>query len=303
MKRVLLTGAAGFVGRHCIQPLRARDFEIHAVTTRTGADAANVEGVVWHCADLLDHAQVEALLEKTAPTHLLHVAWFVQPGDYWSSPLNYKWLEATLHLLDTFAAHGGVRAVLIGTGAEYDPASSLCVEGTTPLLPRTIYGACKASLSLLLPAAAAQLGLSAAWSRLFYLYGAGEKPVRLVPSVIRALLGGHLFAFSEGEQVRDYLYVQDAADALVALLDSEVTLAVNVASGEGITLRRLVAAVGDQMERGDLIRFGAKPMPPDEPLVQVADVSRLREEVGWQPQVGLDEGIRRTVEWWKTANG
>jgi nucleoside-diphosphate-sugar epimerase len=295
LKRVLLTGASGFVGSHCIEPLVAQGYEVHGVSTRPVTDMR----VVWHRADLLERAPVETLLQTVQPTHLLHLAWVVTPGVYWTSPLNYRWINATLILLAAFAANGGERAVLAGTGAEYDQRAGRCVEGETPLNPVTVYGACKAATSVLLPPFAAQTGINAAWARLFSLYGPRERPVRLVPSAIRSLLSSQPFECANGDQIRDFLYVQDAANALVALLDSSVNGAVNVASGEAVPLRMFVSLIGDQLGRAHLFRFSTKTATLDEPPAPVGDVTRLTREVGWSPSISLADGIQRTIEWWK----
>jgi nucleoside-diphosphate-sugar epimerase len=103
-----------------------------------------------------------------------------------------------------------------------------------------------------------------------------------------------------GTQRRDFLYVEDAAAALVAVADSVVTGAVNVASGEGVALRDLAAQIAGQVGADARLAVGALPQRPGEPRSLVADVRRLREQVGWRPQVTLGEGIERTVDWWRT---
>jgi nucleoside-diphosphate-sugar epimerase len=234
------------------------------------------------------------------PTHLLHLAWDVTPGAFWTSPLNWPWVNASLELLTSFAANGGQRAVMVGTGAEYAPTDGRCVEGETPIAPGTIYGACKGALGILLPAFAAGAGLaSIAWARLFSLYGPRERPARLVPSAIQSLLADRPFACTDGQQTRDLLYVEDAAEALTCLLERDVRGPVNVASGQPVTLRALLSTVGAELGREHLLRFGARPAPADEPPVLVADVTRLTREVGWTPSTSLADGVRQTIGWWK----
>jgi nucleoside-diphosphate-sugar epimerase len=170
----------------------------------------------------------------------------------------------------------------------------------TPLAPTTVYGASKAALSLMAPAFAAQYGVeSTAWARLFYLYGPREQPTRLVPSAIRALGVGDELRSSHGQQVRDVLYVQDAADALSALLDADAIGAVNIGSGRGVTLQKILSEIGGQLGGEELIRFGARPADPDDPPFLVADTTRLTCEVGWAPATSLEEGIRRSIAWWQ----
>src|SRR5262249_18992294 len=187
MRRGLITGPGGFVGRCCLAPLAAGFDEGHALARAPLPGAA---GRV-PAAGLLDAAPVTGLGRPVRPSHLLHRAWVTTPGGYWTSADNLRWVGASLHLLRAFADAGGRRVVVAGSCAEYDwTAAGTCDEATTPLRPATLYGACKDALRRVLEAFAAQAGLSAAWGRLFFLYGPGEHPDRLVASVARALLAG-----------------------------------------------------------------------------------------------------------------
>lgn len=291
---MLVTGARGFIGRHCLPMLLERGYEVHGVTSREVP--AEAEHVIWHGADLLDPAQVSGLLQASKPTHLLHLAWLTTPGQYWTSTVNVKWVAAGLDLIQAFADHGGRRAVGAGTCAEYDWSNGHCDEERTRLAPATLYGASKHVLRLALQAMAAERSLSAAWGRVFYLFGPGEHASRLVPSVVRSLLGGEPAKCSAGTQVRDFLYVKDVAAAFVALLDSEVGGAINIASGHPVAVRDLVLGIADRLGRRDLVEFGA---PVNEPASLTAATARLFGEVGWRPTYDLDSGLAETIEWWR----
>ena len=119
-KRVLVTGAGGFIGRHGIEPLRAAGYDVYAVFSNKPVRANEPAGVQARRVDLLDPAQIDSLIESVRPTHLLHFAWIATPGLYWTSAENYRWLEASQYLLRSFKEHGGKRAVMAGSCAEYD---------------------------------------------------------------------------------------------------------------------------------------------------------------------------------------
>jgi nucleoside-diphosphate-sugar epimerase len=296
LRRALVTGATGFVGRQAVAALAKRGFEVHAVAhSGQGTDAQ----AVWHRADLLEVGVGEALLRVVQPTHLVHFAWFAEPGEFWSSGENERWLEASKRLVRAFADAGGLRMIVAGTCAEYEWSSSVCVEGETPLRPATLYGRCKDVLRQQAEEVAHGSGIEVAWGRIFFLYGPHEHPRRLVPSVTRSLLRGEVAACTEGEQVRDFMHVGDAGDAFAALVDSTARGAVNIASGSGTRVRDLVELIGRIVGRADLLRFGAIPNPANEPAVLMADVTRLREDVGWSPQLSLEQGVLETVEWWQ----
>lgn len=295
-RRVLLTGATGFIGRHAIAPLATRGFEVHALSSRPQPD--NAAGVQWHRADLLASSDVARLLEETNPTHLLHLAWYVAPGKWADAPENYQWAQASLDLLRRFADRGGRRAVVAGSCLEYDWSAGYCSEDRTALRPHTFYGTCKNAVQELWTGYAQRLGVSSAWARIFFVYGPGEHPDRLVAHVVRKLLAGEEARCSHGRQIRDYLYVQDVADALAALLDSDVSGPINVASGQPIALADLVSRTAAAIGRSELLRLGAiPPAPSDVPLV-VADTRRLADKLGFRPAVDLESGIAQTIEWW-----
>lgn len=299
-RRVLVTGASGFIGRHVPAPLLQRGFEIHAVTSRAAPPAR--DGVTWHRADLLDQRAHGDLLAQVAPTHLLHFAWYAEHGRFWRSTENLRWSAATLEFVRAFAEGGGGRAVVAGSCAEYrwgDPGP--CVEDVTPTEPATLYGTAKNATREILGAAAPQLGIELAWGRVFLLYGPDEAPGRLVASVARALVAGERAKTGDGTQVRDFLHVADVAAAFAAILDSDVTGPVNVGSGEARPMREVIELIGDAAGRPELLDVGALPARPGDPAELVADVTRLREEAGFAPAIGLREGIERTVAWWREA--
>lgn len=297
MKRVLVTGANGFIGRHSLLPLIRRGYEVHAAYL--GQPAPGVDDADWIEADLLRDGAARELIERVRPTHLLHFAWYVAPGDYWTSPQNLTWVRASIELLQEFAGHGGQRAAMAGTCAEYDWRHGCCSEALTPLEPATLYGACKHALRLMLDTYGRQSGLSTAWGRVFLLYGPHEHPRRLVSSVCRSVLLGETARCSHGNQMRDILHVEDVADAFVALLESDVTGAVNIASGQPVRLKDVIMTIAREAGRPELVELGAIEAPANEPPILVGDVRRLAEEVGWSPHYDLETGIRNTLHWWR----
>ena len=298
MKRVLVTGASGFVGINCLPLLMARGYEVHAADIVSAPPGAAVAG--WHVLDLLDPAMVSDMLASVRPTHLLHLAWYVDQNKYWTSPANLHWTRASLHLLEQFATRGGTRILCAGSCAEYGlNADGICREDSSPITPGTLYGACKHALHMIASAYAAQVGLSLAWARIFFLYGPREKPQRLVPSTVRSLLAGEKAVCRHGNYERDFLHVLDAADALVAVLESGATGPVNVAYGLATSIGRVVRCIADLLNRQDLLEIREEPAEPSDQVRILADTTRLRNDVGWSPKYDLQNGLEETVQWWR----
>jgi nucleoside-diphosphate-sugar epimerase len=296
---VLVTGATGFVGRQALAPLIARGYDVHAVA-REPSDAG--DGVTWHAADLLDPSATDRLLEELQASHLLHFAWYTVHREYWESPENLRWVGGSLHLVRRFTELGGRRAVLAGTCAEYDWADELCSETETPLAPRTLYGTAKDALRRILDAYAAVSGLSVAWGRIFFLFGPHEHRDRLVASLAQALINGEAAVVANPHQVRDFLHVEEAGTAFAALLDGDVRGAVNVASGEARSIEDIAAVLAEAEGRPDLLQAGAGSASGADTLLLLADVSRLREEVGWTPARTVDQRLLETLEWWRAQS-
>jgi nucleoside-diphosphate-sugar epimerase len=302
VKRVIVTGASGFIGRHSLRWLIERDYAVDAVTRSGTGSPSAPEGasINWHRADLHDPAARRDLIAAIRPTHLLHFAWCTEHGEYWSSPANLDWVATSLALVREFADAGGERAAVAGSCAEYewtggDPLS----ERGSRIAPGSLYGVAKDSLRRVLAAWAGDGGPSLAWGRVFWVYGPGEDRSRLVPSIAVPLLAGEPARLANGHLRRDYVYVEDVARAFVALLDSDVQGPVNIASGKAIELGRLAERIAEEAGNGDLLTVDADPGASGESLEIVADTGRLNREVGYETGVELDDGIARAVASWR----
>jgi nucleoside-diphosphate-sugar epimerase len=300
-RSVLVTGAGGFIGRHTIEPLLRRGFVVHTVSSRR--DGERGEGVVSHVCDLLDPVATRELMARVAPTHLLHLAWYTAPDQFWSALENLTWLQASLTLATSFRAHGGRRLVTAGSCAEYDWSRGFLSEADTPTVPATLYGATKHALQVSLSHYARQAGLSYACGRVFFMFGPHEKATRLVPATIRALLNRQEARCSSGTQLRDYAHVRDVAGAFVALLDSDFAGPVNIASGRPVSVKEIVLRIADRLDGRALVRLGELTPRADEPPLLLADVRTLRERLGFKDAYDLESGLDDTIRWWRDRAG
>ncbi|MDP1812028.1 MAG: NAD(P)-dependent oxidoreductase [Sediminibacterium sp.] len=296
MRKVLLTGPTGFIGRNSIDILLSRGFEVHAISREV--PNKQQEGLFWYQADLLDIGTVSKLVSEIQPTHMLHFAWYAVPKEYWTSPENIRWVQASLELIHSFIQYGGKRIVMAGSCAEYDWNYGYCSEEFTPLKPSTLYGTCKHSLQEMLKMYTDQLHISSAWGRIFFLYGPYEHPSRLVSHVISSLLKNKQAVCSAGTQIRDFMYVEDVASSFVSLLDSTVEGPVNICSGQPTSIKEVVTQIGNKIGRGELIKFGTELIITEPPLL-IGDNRRLMNEVKWTQQTDLSKGIDMSIDWWE----
>lgn len=280
--RIVLLGGSGFIGRELAPLLAAAGHEVVAPTRGQ--------------LDLLRDDPVPRFNSWRADT-LVHLAWDARPGQFWNAPENLDWVAASLRLVRAFAAAGGRRVVVSGSCAEYDWSQPLLSEDS-PRLPHTLYGAAKSALFDLLMAAADRLAISVAWGRVFFPYGPYEAPGRLFSSLVDGIAAGAVVETSSGVQERDFLHVDDVAQAFALLAHSAVEGAVNIASGNAVPVREFIARTASLMGGEHLVALGARPLQAGEPSVMVADVRRLR-DLGFAPkfdlETGLVDAVRRRV--------
>jgi nucleoside-diphosphate-sugar epimerase len=299
---VLLTGATGFIGRPLVEQLSALEGDVHAISRGPAPEYG--DRAIWHVLDIGDQDALASLIEDVAPERLVHLAWYVEHGRFWSAAENLDWVGRSLDLLRSFVAAGGQRAVLLGTCAEYDwsRAEEPLDELASPVAPASLYGTAKDALRRVAESYADGAGIELAWARPFFFYGPHESPGRLVPAVIRPLLSGKPVETTEGGQRRDFMHVEDVAGGIAALLDSSVVGPVNVATGEAVAVADVVGRIASLIGRPELIKAGSLPSRPEPPLL-VAETHRLRDEVGFSPRWGLQDGLEATIRWWADELG
>ena len=182
----------------------------------------------------------------------------------------------------------------VGTCAEYDWEECPLVEDETPIRPITLYGKAKAAMAAAVDAFSAHYRFSAAWGRIFFPYGPGDAPQRLIPTVIEALLAGRPVDLGDGKHERDFIYAADVADLLVRLLAGSEEGAFNVATGYGTHIRSVVERIADRLGGRELLRFGAI-ATDSEPARLVADMSKVALQLGWSAPTSFEAGLENLL--------
>jgi nucleoside-diphosphate-sugar epimerase len=283
--KVLLTGASGFLGRCVVKLLSLQGIDTVAAGRRhpQGVLASNFFHV-----DLLGSVDFDELIKSSGATHLLHLAWYAEHGKYWTSPLNLRWIDATVRLTEAFCLAGGQQIVLAGTCAEYDWSYGYCSEANTPLKPATLYGTAKDVTRRLVTAVCAAHQVPCAWGRIFLPYGPGEDSQRLIPALTdvfegkRAPFGVNVTAF------RDFLHVEDVADGFLTLLQGEAAGDFNICSGQPVQIAEVVKLLAQSCNADPQIVLDLSTERPGEPPLLVGDNKKIVDR-GWRAKHELSE--------------
>lgn len=294
MRKILLTGPTGLIGKYAIEPLLEAGFEVFAVSSKSKEADSKIN---WVKADLLYFADIKRVFEEVKPEYLLHFAWDTTPGSYLESNLNFDWVQSSLEMLKQFKQHGGKRAVFAGTCFEYEFEYEILgapLKEDTKLNPTSTYAKCKNHLNGLATLYSMKNDISFGWGRIFYVYGENEQEKRLIPYVINCLSHDKEFSTSAGELIKDYMFAEDIAGAFVKFLDTEVEGCVNICTGKPVALKEIVSLIAKKLGKEHLVTFENK--GTKEPGRILGDNSRLANEVGFVPKYSLSQGLDKVLK-------
>ena len=300
--RLFLTGASGFVGSFFLRNLlSSSEYEV-SVLLRNPKDA-------WRIQDLLPRVRVisgeldrldmiKAELSAFCPDAFVHLAWNGVLGGERNDPSQWRNVSSTMELVELAKKVNAKSFIGLGSQAEYGPCQNK-IDEFCQTKPTTLYGVSKLASQLLSERLCAEYGIRHAWLRLFSSFGPTDNPEWLIPYLTKSLIAKERPKLTAAEQLWDYIYVEDVASAIRAVLDSKDAQGVfNLGSGHAYRLKTIIEKIRDLIDSQLPLGFGEVQYRPDQVMHLQADISRLNKATDWSPKFDLDQAIKETVAWY-----
>jgi dTDP-glucose 4,6-dehydratase len=303
MLTAVVTGGAGFLGSHLCDYLIARDFRVICVDNLDTGSLQNVEHLRGESFTFLNHDLTEHVEVDQAVDVVYHLASPASPIDYARLPLQtLKVGSYGTHNALGLAKFKRARFLIASTSEVYGdpqvhPQPETYWGNVNPIGPRGVYDEAKRYSEAMTMAYHRQQGVDTAIARIFNTYGPRMRPNdgRAVPTFVRqALEGKPLTVFGDGSQTRSFCYVDDLIRGLVALAESGEHLPVNIGNPNEFTMNELAETV--VRVTGSKSEIVHEALPVDDPQVRQPDITRARQLLGWQPEIELEDGLRRMLE-------
>jgi UDP-glucose 4-epimerase len=293
-QKILVTGASGFIGSHLCRRLCKGGAEVHAISRTRSHDTEH--GVRWWQGDLAEIATVQDLLARVKPHVIFHLASHVVGArDLHAVMPTFRCnLMSTVNLLIVAGQVGCRRIVVAGSLEEPE-------QGDLEAVPCSPYAAAKWAASAYALMFHALYQLPVVILRIFMVYGPAQRDLRkLVPYVILSLLRGEAPKLTSGQRPVDWIYVEDVVEGLLAAAQAPDVegSTIDIGSGELVPIRAVVERLIQIIDPDVEALFGAVPDRPFE-QVRLADTARSNAMMGWKPTTPLEEGLKRTVDWYK----
>ena len=306
--RVVITGAAGFIGSHLAEALLDRGDAVVGIDNLSTGDPANVARLADRDFRFIRHDVSNYISVEGPVDAVLHWASPASPIDYLERPIPTLKVGALgTHNALGLAKAKHARFVLASTSEVYgDPLEHPQKEhywgNVNPIGPRGVYDEAKRFAEAMTTAYRRYHGIDTKIVRIFNTYGPGMRvrDGRAVPNFIaQALRGEDLTVYGDGTQTRSFCYISDLVDGVLRLMRSDTNDPVNIGNPKEMT----VAGIAEQIieQTGSASRIVHQPLPVDDPRVRQPDITRARETLGWEPRVSLEEGLTATIAWFQSV--
>ena len=309
-ERVLITGAAGFIGSHLVDYLLERDYEVIGMDNFITGSKSNLEHINSPAFSFVEHDVTEEIVVEGPLDYILHFSSPASPIDYLELPIQtLKVGSLGTHKTLGLALAKGARFLLASTSEVYgDPLVHPQKEdywgNVNPIGPRGVYDEAKRFAEAMSTAYHRYHGVDVKIARIFNTYGPRMRvhDGRAIPAFIsQSLQGEPLSVFGDGSQTRSFCYISDLVEGLIRLVRSDFNEPVNLGNPTEMTILQLAEAI--KTITGSAADIAYKPLPVDDPRVRQPNITRARTILNWEPSVSLDEGLSRTVDYFRAKLG
>lgn len=301
MKKAIVTGATGMIGINLIKYLLNKNVQVTAIVRPNSAR----ENILLNQPNLkvieCDLSNIEnANIEKDNYDVMYHLAWMGTTGEARNDVnMQLKNIEYTLNTIKLAKKIGCKRIIGAGSQAEYGRVEGRLTENTN-VKPETAYGVAKLCAGNMGKILAENLGIEFIWTRILSIYGEYDGNGTMVMSSIIKMLNNEEPEYTKAEQIWDYLYVGDVAKAMYLIGEKgKVGEIYCIGSGKVKKLYEYINIIKNQINPKLKIKFGAIPYSKNQVMYLCADISKLEEDTGFKPEISFEEGIKRTIEWYK----
>ncbi len=296
--KCFVTGASGFVGGHVVKVLVESKTPVAALV-RNECSGRKLAHLAPHIeifyGDMHDDSALSSALESFQPDTILHLGWTGVASKNRDESEQLSNLQSSIKLFQLANDFGARTIVAIGSQAEYGPKLN-AIDEEFVCTPTTMYGATKLATSAIGVQLCKLSQMRFVWLRLFSCFGPGDHSSAMIPSLITTLLAGEKPALTAAKQLWDYLYVKDAADAVVhAARNATMHGIFNLGSGNAIELKKIIECIRDQIDSSLPLGFGEIEYKSGAPMNVEANVCKLVAS-GWAPKTSLLDGIKTTIE-------
>jgi dTDP-glucose 4,6-dehydratase len=307
MSRIVITGAAGFIGSHLSEALLDRGHSVVGIDNLLTGDTANIAHLAGRDFVLIKHDVTNYINVEGPVDVVLHWASPASPIDYLELPIPTLKVGALgTHKALGLAKAKNARFVIASTSEVYgDPLEHPQKEtywgNVNPIGPRGVYDEAKRFAEAMTTAYHRYHGLDAKIVRIFNTYGPRMRlrDGRAVPAFMsQALAGDDVTIFGSGQQTRSFCYVSDLVNGIIRLMESNVNDPVNIGNPQEMTIEAIARMIIKLTGSKSTLVY--RPLPEDDPKVRQPDITRARTLLGWEPKVGLEEGLTRTLEYFRT---
>ena len=306
-ERVVITGAAGFIGSHLAEALLDRGYGVVGIDNLLTGDLANITHLYTRNFEFIKH-DVTNFIYVDGPVHyVLHWASPASPIDYLELPIPTLKVGALgTHKALGLAKAKGATFVLASTSEVYGdplvhPQKESYWGNVNPIGPRGVYDEAKRFAEAMAVAYHRYHDVDTKIVRIFNTYGPRMRlrDGRAVPAFIsQALRNEDVTVFGDGRQTRSFCYISDLVDGIIRLMLSPINDPVNIGNPAEMTIEEIASVIIEMT--GSTSKIVYKPLPEDDPKVRKPDISRARSLLGWEPKVELRQGLENTIEYFRT---